>query len=100
MDIKPASVTSVNKPLSFGITTDKMVKKIYYPNCWNEITKGKYKDYSFTIYNNYEFSKKCSTLIVLKKLGEWIKSKLKYVDVDGKHKVLWSYNKNRNSIMI
>jgi len=97
MDIKPISATPINKPISFGITTDKMVKKVYYPNCWNEITKGEYKDHSFTIYNNYEFNRKCSTLIILKKLGVWIKSKLKYIDVDGKRKVLWSYNKDKKN---
>jgi hypothetical protein len=91
MDIKPTTTLPTDKYLTFGITIKKPIKKVYYPNCWNEVSEGKIKDYSFTIYNNYEFGRKCSTLIILKKLGTWLKSKLKYKDVDGQRKVLWSH---------
>lgn len=90
MDIKPITILPTEKYLIFGITTKGPTKKIYAENCWNEISEGKFKDYSFTIYNNYEFGRKGSTLIILKKFGTWLKSKLKYKDVDGERKVLWS----------
>lgn len=91
MNIKPITIPPTEKFLSFGITTKGPIKKIYAPNCWNEVSEGRFKDCSFTIYNNYEFGKKGSTLIIFKKFGTWLKSKLKYKDVDGKRKVLWSY---------
>jgi len=93
MNIKSISMLPTEKHIAFGISVGKPIKRVYYPNCWNEVSNGKYKDFSFTIYNNYEFGNKCSTLIVVKKMGNWIKSKLKYIDVDGSRKVLWSYNK-------
>ena len=91
MNIKPITIHPTEKYLTFGITTKKPIKRIYADNCWNEISEGKFKDYSFIIYNNYEFGEKNYTLIVLKKLGTWLKSKLKYKDVDGNRKVLWSH---------
>lgn len=93
MKIKPISKPyhTDDRPILFRMLVKKPIKKFYYPNCWNEVSEGKFKDYSFTVYNNYEFGKKGSTLIILKKLGTWIKSKLKYKDVDGKNKALWSY---------
>lgn len=88
MNIKPIQPTN---DITFGIMTKKPIKKIYYPSCWNEISEGAFKDYSFTIYNNYEFGRKGSTLIIFKKFGTWLKSKLKYKDANGNRKVLWSY---------
>ena len=79
-------------PIKFGITVKQPKKYIYYPNCWNEITEGKFKDYSFKVYNNFINGQKGSTLIILKKAGKWIKSKLKYM-LDGERKTLWSYAK-------
>ena len=84
MDIKPITITN------FGILTGSPIRKEYTTGCWNDISKGKYKDYSFVIYNNYQFGKKGSTLIILRRLGTWVKSKLKYME-NNKRKVLWSY---------
>lgn len=83
MRIQPTSI-------NFGITTKPAVKKFFAPNSWNEVSEGAFKDYSFIIYNNYQEGVKSSTLIVLKKLGIWVKSKLKYT-LDGERKTLWSY---------
>ena len=80
---------------SFGITT-KTFKEVYAPNCWNEISEGAFKDYSFKIYNNYQLGKKGSTLIIFKQAGKWIKSKLKYV-FNGERKTIWSYAKGYES---
>lgn len=92
MNIKPIhSYYTDDRPTLFRMTTKKPSKKFYAPNCWNEISEGKFKDYSFTIYNNYEFGKRGSTLIIFRKLGIWIKSKLKYKDANGKRNTLWSY---------
>lgn len=93
MNIKPIQrqYYKDDRPLLFKMTTKKPYKKFYFFDCWNEISEGKFKDYSFKIYNNYHMGEKCSTLIILKKLDVWIKSKLKYKDVDGKYKTLWSY---------
>ena len=78
---------------TFGILSKPPIKKVYAPNCWNEVLEGEYKDCTFTIYNNHQFGMKGSTVIIYRKAGEWIKSKLKYI-MDGKRKVLWSYAKN------
>ena len=97
MNIKPihTSYYEDDRPMLFKMMTKKPSKKVYAPNCWNEISEGKFKDYSFTIYNNYELGKKGSTLIIFRKFGTWLKSKLKYIDIDGKRKVLWSYRENK-----
>lgn len=79
-------------PIEFGITIKPIKKVPYAPGCWNEITEGKFKEYSFKIYNNFVEYEKGSTLIILKKCGNWVKSKLKYV-LNGKRKTLWSYAK-------
>lgn len=97
MEIKPIQPTT-DKYLTFGITTKQPIKKIYAPGCWNEVSEGKYKDYTFTIYNNYQNKIKCSTVIILKKLGEWIKSKLKYRDMYNERRVIWSHRKDRKEI--
>lgn len=73
---------------TFGITTKPTVRKHYAPGCWNDITEGSYKDYHFKTYKNYQDGKLCSTLIMLERFGKWIKSKLKYTDIDNKKKVL------------
>ena len=78
---------------SFGILVKSPVKKVYYPNCWNIISEGKYKDATFKIYQNYIDGRKGSTVIIYEKLGKWIKSKLKYTE-NGKRKTIWSYAKN------
>ena len=101
MNIKPIqNYYEDDRPwlVRFGITTKKPFKKYYAHNCWNEITEGKYKDYTFTIYNNYHDKRKGSTLIILKKLGAWIKSKLKYKDINGERKTLWSYADEKKDI--
>ena len=89
---KPMSYYQDERPMLFRMTTKKPFKRYYAPNCWNEISEGAYKDYSFTLYNNYHEGQKGSTLIILRKLGTWIKSKLKYRE-DNKRKTLWSYAK-------
>ena len=76
----------------FAITLKPPKKMIYAPNCWNEVSIGKYKDYTFKLYNNFVDGKKGSTLIVLSKGAMWIKSKLKYM-FDNERKILWSYAK-------
>ena len=53
MNIKPITIPATEKYLTFGITTKKPIKRVYAPNCWNEISEGKFKNYSFIIYNNY-----------------------------------------------
>ena len=95
MNIKPITIPPTEKYMTFGITTKKPTKRIYASNCWNEISEGAFKDYSFTIYNNYQLGKRCSTLIIFKKFGTWLKSKLKYIDANGNRKVLWSYRDDR-----
>lgn len=75
---------------SFGITTNKY-NRVYAENCWNEITEGKYKDYTFMLYNNYENGKKGPSLIILRKLGLWLKSKVKYRDRDNNIRTIF-YN--------
>jgi len=96
MNIKPINIPpTTEKYLTFGITTKKPIKKYYSANCWNEISEGAYKDYSFKIYNSYQFGKKCSTLIILREMGTWVLSKLKYRDYNNKPKVLWSYREDK-----
>jgi len=97
MDIKPIQPTT-EKYFTFGITTKPPVKKYYLPKCWNEVSEGAYKDYSFLVYNNYQRGRWCSSLVILRKLGTWVKSKLKYIDLDGKRKVLWSYRDDKKGI--
>ena len=78
---------------TFGITVKKPVKKIYAPNCWNEVSEGQFKNCSFFIYNNFLNGRKGSTLISYHKYGIWVKSKLKYIE-NGIRKTLWSYAKD------
>ena len=80
-----------SKPITFGILKGKPIKTVYNTNCWNEITKGKYKNYTFEIYQNYEDNAKGPTLIILRKNKLWILSKIKYI-YNGKHKTIWNYN--------
>lgn len=85
MNIKPVENTN------FGIL--KSTKKcVYAPNCWNTKTTGNYKDYEIRVFDNYINGRFCSTMICLRKAGEWVKSKLRYFE-DGKMKSLWSYAK-------
>ena len=82
------------KPLevSFNMRKTSPRRKEYAPNCWNDISEGTYKDYSFLIYENYENGRKGPVMIILRKAGLWIKTKIKYV-LDGKRMVLWNYFK-------
>ena len=68
---------------TFGITTKKPYRDYYSTNCYNEISEGKFKDYSFVVYNNYKYGRLNSTLVILRKLGRWIKSRIRYTDRDG-----------------
>ena len=79
---------------SFGIKIKPMKKKVYAPNCWNEVTEGQFKDYRFKLFNNYVDGQHGSTLIVLSKGKEWIKSKLKYI-FNGERKAIWSFAKEK-----
>lgn len=82
-----------NKPQpTFGITTVKPYKKFYSENSWNEISEGKFKDYSFTVYNNYSRGKANSSLVILKKLGHFLKSRVRYTDSRGQRQIIM-YNK-------
>ena len=63
------------------------------PDCYNEVSEGAFKDYTFALYNTFEHGKKTGTMILVKKAGKWLKSRLKYM-VGDKRKVLWSYAKN------
>lgn len=87
-------VDSINS-LNFGITIKPPKQSFYAPNCWNEKMVGKYKGYTIRIFNNYTGNRHSSTLIVLSKVNQWIKSKLKYIE-DGKLKTLWSYANAKN----
>lgn len=73
---------------SFGITTVKPYKKMYSTNSWNEISEGKYKDYDFTLYTNYDNGKKGPSMVIFRKFGMWIKSKIRYRDSENNLKFL------------
>lgn len=77
-------------PYRFGITVKPPRQSFYAPNCWNVKRVGKFKGYTVKIYDNYTANRHSSTLIVLSKANQWIKSKLKYIE-GGKLKTLWSY---------
>jgi hypothetical protein len=57
------------------------------PDCYNEVSEGAFKDYSFTLYNTFEYGKKTGTMILVKKAGKWLKSKL---SLPSKYMKLWN----------
>ena len=75
---------------SFGIMTKPPVRRNLMHGCYTEMCEGKFKDYSFELYHGYRGDKKDSTLIIAKKSGQWIKSKLKY-ELLGKRKTIWYF---------
>ena len=83
--------TYTNITPSFGITTKKPHREYYSANCCNEISEGKFKDYSFVVYNNHEHGRLNTTLVILRKLGHWIKSRIRYTDRDGNRQLIWYY---------
>ena len=81
-----------DKNLNFAIRTKPVKRREYAPDCWNDISEGAYKDYSFLIYENYEDGKKGPVMIILRKAGTWVKTKIKYM-LGGERKVKWNYFK-------
>ena len=85
----------------FGITTKGPTKKPFkcWPGSYDLIREGTFKKYSFEIHDLFVDGKKDSTLIMLKKYGHWIKSKLKY-SILGKKNTFWytASDKYKNTI--
>lgn len=50
----------------------------YAPNCYIERTSRKFRNKEYLVSSNYMDNSLISTLIYVKKAGDWIKSKLKY----------------------
>ena len=71
---------------TFGITTSRKITKYAY-NSYIEKSKGTYKGHDLYIQKNYLNGRLASTMICLSKAGEWVKSKLKYIE-NGERKVL------------
>lgn len=67
---------------TFGITTKKPHRDYYSGNSHNKILGGKFEDFTF-MQIDHRHGRFNSTLVVLRKLGHWIKSKIGYTDRDG-----------------
>lgn len=91
MHIKPIQFYTDERPQLFKKRID------YAQGCYLERNIRKFKDREYTLYSNYIDEKLLSTLIYVKKAGNWIKSKLKYIDENGHRNELWCYNKKEGS---
>lgn len=77
---------------SMGIRMGNTKTTMYAPSCYITKDLGRFKDYKIHITKNYINNKLASTLYyVTNKAGEWIESKLKYIE-NGKKKIIWSKN--------
>lgn len=94
MKITPILVPSnpFNNP-SFGIRVGKTKATCYLPYCYITEDICKFKNYNITITKNYINKKLQSTLYYVTDMaGNWIKSKLKYIDENGNKSILRSKN--------
>lgn len=83
MEIQPTS------NINFGVLTHTKTSKYAY-KCYIDKFYGTYKGHDLFVQRNYINNKLCSTLISIKKAGEWVKSKLKYFDNGRQTKILRS----------
>lgn len=88
-------VDNVNNT-NFGIRIKPTKKIPYANNCYITEDIGFFKDRRISITKNYVNDKLTSVLYYVKdNVGNWVKSKLKYIEND-KKRVIWSKNKCLN----
>ena len=86
MNIQP-----INEPVTFGVYKKTKLSRYAY-KCYIERDYGEFKGYELAVQRNYLNGQLASTLISIKKAGEWVKSKLKYFSNGRKTKVLRGQN--------